>query len=306
MHEGRIRTAYGDEQKFIGYSGGMKIVRAHSLGFCSGVRRALKLALEAAAEGPPLYLLGELVHNGRVSQKLKALGATVLDEASIERIAKGSLVVIRSHGVAPDLVARLERAQARIIDATCPKVRANQKAAAAYAKEGYTVVVAGDRGHGEALGVAAHAPGSVIVSNPDEAAALEANGPLALIAQTTLSRQEYVAIRANLARQHPALKECGGICAATADRQEALLSLCEQVDAIIVIGGANSSNSRRLAELARAQGKPCWLVEDPEDMPIALAAYARIGLTAGASTPDEDIDAAERVLERLSVKREKE
>lgn len=290
----------------MGYSKAMKIVRAQSLGFCPGVRRALKLALEAAAEGPPVYLLGELVHNGRVSQRLKALGAILIDEGSIESIAKGSLVVIRSHGAAPDLIARLEHTGARIVDATCPKVRANQKAASSFAAQGYTVVVAGDRGHGEALGVAAHAPGSVIVSDPFEAAGLKAKAPLALIAQTTLSKNEYEAIRASLLAANPALKARGGICAATADRQEALESLCGHVDAVVVIGGANSANSRRLAELARARGKPCWLVEDPEDLPAELAGYERVGLSAGASTPDEDIDQAERILERLSRARERE
>ncbi len=290
----------------MGYSKLMKIVRAQSLGFCPGVRRALNLALEAMAKGPPVYLLGELVHNGRVSQRLKALGAILLDEVSIESIAKGSLVIIRSHGAAPDTILRLERAGARIVDATCPKVRANQAAAAAAAAKGYTVVVAGDRGHGETLGVAAYAPGSVIVSDPHEAAELNVKAPLALIAQTTLSKKEYEAIRASLLSAYPALKARGGICAATADRQEALESLCGQVDAIVVIGGANSANSRRLAELARDRGKPCWLVEDPKDLPAELAGYERVGLTAGASTPDEDIDEAERMLERLSTARERE
>jgi 4-hydroxy-3-methylbut-2-en-1-yl diphosphate reductase len=280
------------------YSAGMKIVRARTLGFCSGVRRALKLALEAAAEGPPVYMLGELVHNGRVSRRLKALGAKILDEASIESIEPGAHVIIRSHGVAPDLLTRLERAEAHIVDATCPKVRANQKAAAAYAKDGYTVVVAGDRGHGEALGVAAHAPGSVIVSNPEEADALDLRGDIVLIAQTTLSQGEYAAIRASLLLKKPALKEHGGLCAATADRQEALAELCSQVDAIVVIGGADSANSRRLAELARALGKPCWLVEEPKDLPEEAASYERVGLTAGASTPEEDIDEAEAILKR--------
>jgi 4-hydroxy-3-methylbut-2-enyl diphosphate reductase len=288
------------------YSAGMKIVRAQSLGFCSGVRRALKLALEAAEKGPPVYMLGELVHNGRVSARLRALGAEILDESSIEGIEKGALVIIRSHGAAPDLIARLERAEARIIDATCPKVRANQKAAAAYAEEGYTVVVAGDRGHGEALGVAAHAPGSIIVSNQDEADALDLRGDAALIAQTTLSQREYAAIRASLLRKNPSLKEHGGICAATADRQDALAELCSQVDAIVVIGGANSANSRRLAELAWAGGKPCWIVEDPKDLPEEAASYERVGLTAGASTPDEDIDEAEGILERWSLRRGRE
>jgi len=272
----------------------MRVERARVMGFCPGVRRAVRLAEESAAAGESVFVLGKLVHNDRVVARLVNLGVRELDEAGIAALPPGAVVVIRSHGAAPAVFQALRAVGARVVDATCPKVAANQRAAAAAG--GRAIVIAGDRGHGETTALAAHAPGSVIVSSAEEAASVRVDDPAALVAQTTFSAAEYGAVREVLTRRFPALADLGGICDATASRQEALRELCARVDAVVVVGGVDSANTRRLAELAVALGKPAWRVGTAADLPPDIAAYDVVGLTAGASTPGEAIDEVERAL----------
>ncbi len=285
----------------------MKVIRARTLGFCPGVRRAVATAEHAAAEaartGRHAYVLGQIVHNPRVSRRLTGLGMGHLEDAEAPPPGgrlDGDLVVIRSHGTTPAVYERLTAAGATIVDATCPRVATNQKATASYAARGYTVIIAGDKGHGETLGVAGHAPGSIIVSTPDDARTVSVPGPVALVAQTTISETEYGAIRSALRERYPDLVDAGGVCGATRERRSAVEQLCREVDALLVVGGRNSANTRRLAELARSLGTPAWHVESAAEIPAELGSYAVVGLTAGASTPDEDIDEAEAALLALA------
>jgi 4-hydroxy-3-methylbut-2-en-1-yl diphosphate reductase len=280
----------------------MKVIRAASLGFCPGVRRAVLLAEDAArsaaAQGRPVFVLGQIVHNPNVAAGLEALGARQIGEA--ESVPAGSLVVIRSHGVPPSTIRRLHAAGVEVVDATCPRVLTNQREAASFAGGGYTVIVAGDKDHGETASVAGNAPGSKIISSPDEARTVQVDGPVALIAQTTLSDAEYDAIRDVLLARYPGLVDARGICSATHERRAALEMLCGKVDAIVVVGGKNSANTRRLAELARSRGLPAWHVETAAEIPAEAAKYAVVGLSAGASTPDNDINEVEHRLMELA------
>jgi len=284
----------------------MKVLRATTLGFCPGVRRAVAIAEKAAAgasaSGARGFVLGQIVHNPRVSARLEALGMARLDET--DSLAPGGLagavVVIRSHGAAPAVFERLTAAGATIVDATCPRVAANQKAAEAYAGKGYLVVIAGDKGHGETLGIAGHAPGAIVVSTPAEAVFVPVDRPIALIAQTTISEFEYDAIRAALLARRPDLVDAGGVCGASRERRSAAEEFRGRVDAVLVVGGKNSANTRRLAELCQALGLPTWHVENAAGIPDELGAYGTVGLSAGASTPDEDINEAEARLLELS------
>ncbi|MBN2875688.1 MAG: 4-hydroxy-3-methylbut-2-enyl diphosphate reductase, partial [Spirochaetales bacterium] len=212
----------------------------------------------------------------------------------------GSVVIVRSHGVPPATIKHLEEGGALIVNATCPRVTANQRAAEQFAAAGRLVVVAGDRGHGETISVAAHAPGALVVSSVDEARVLETDQALALLAQTTMSEREYDAIRDVLAARYADMIDGRGICGATHERQAAVRELVGQVEAVVVVGGANSANTRRLAELARSLGVPAWRIESADELPTELAAFKTVGLTAGASTPDADIDAVEAALLALS------
>ena len=262
---------------------------------------------EQAAErsgNHPVFSLGRLVHNRTVTDKLEARGIRML--ADDELPPPGSVVVIRSHGVSPEMLKRLADAGASIVDATCPKVTANQRAAAMHAASGRMVMIAGDEGHGEVTGLAGHAPGALVVPDRHRALACHHDGPVTLIAQTTMSQAEVDGIASALAENNKDLIMAGGICGATADRQNALRELLPQVDAVVVVGGKDSANTRRLTAIAREAGKPVWQVANAKeisapDLAGELCHFERIGLSAGASTPDEDIAAVERRILELGA-----
>ncbi|MDR0878450.1 MAG: 4-hydroxy-3-methylbut-2-enyl diphosphate reductase [Treponema sp.] len=322
----------------------MKIIRAKVLGFCMGVRRAVDLALaEAAAAqgtGHAVFTAGPLIHNPVVLKDLEARGVKILDEADIKDLS-GDVVIIRAHGIGPETEKELAGRGARIADATCPKVKASQMKARALARAGYRIFLAGEEHHGEIAGlqgyiaascaeaaldgtaVAGDAPGrqGIVAANAAEAEIkaekLFSGAPLsktALIAQTTISPGEYEAIGEAIKKFFPDLEIVNTICGATEDRQKALRDLLENVDAIVVAGGRESSNTRRLLAIAQASGKPAVLAETAADISCALtaalpaefksyAAWGRltIGLCAGASTPDDVINSIETALKNLYI-----
>jgi 4-hydroxy-3-methylbut-2-enyl diphosphate reductase len=276
----------------------MKVLRASVLGRCMGVRRAVDLALETARRegGAPVYTIGPLIHNPQAVRELAAEGVLAITEAELDGRVAGRAVVIRAHGVPPALRERLGALGARVVDATCPRVIASQRKARALHGRGYSVVIAGDAGHGEVTGIAGYAPGAVVVGGPDEAREARVSAPVALIAQTTIKREEYEAIRDALAERFPGLEVVDSICPCTAERLEALAGLAGEVEAIVVVGGRNSANTARLLATARELGKPAWLVETAAELPPEAFGYAVVGLTAGASTPESLIDEVEAAL----------
>jgi 4-hydroxy-3-methylbut-2-en-1-yl diphosphate reductase len=311
----------------------MIVKRAAVLGRCMGVRRAVELALKTAeAEektGRQVFTLGPLIHNPQAVADLEARGIRALMKNDEAGDLRNAVVIIRAHGVPPELKAQFEARGAKIVDATCPRVIASQRKAEDYAKRGYQVVIAGDRDHGEVTGLSGYAqkgaasaphPNRVavsIVASATEAAALELSPPLALIAQTTITDAEYQSIRkalaARLAEQErraegkgleasaeaqasPALVVVDSICPATEERLEALERLAAEVDAIVVVGGRNSANTARLFSTAVAFGKPAWLIETAAELPPEAFGYERVGVTAGASSPDEVVDEVEAAL----------
>jgi 4-hydroxy-3-methylbut-2-en-1-yl diphosphate reductase len=281
------------------------VKRAKVLGRCMGVRRAVELAQDTVRReaGAAVYTLGPLIHNPQAVKELADQGIFALSEGELDlrdadgvaRVS-GKAVVIRAHGVPPELRERLEALGARIVDATCPRVLASQRKARDFFRRGYSVVIAGDAGHGEVTGIAGYAPGAVVVGGPEEARAVEARGPVALIAQTTIAREEYDAIRDALAERFPDLEVVDSICPCTKERLDALQDLASEVDAIVVVGGRNSANTARLHSSALALGKSAWLVETAAELPSEAFACERIGLTAGASTPESLIDEVEALL----------
>jgi 4-hydroxy-3-methylbut-2-enyl diphosphate reductase len=314
----------------------MKVLRAKVLGFCMGVRRAVEMT-EAEIAGPEqVYTMGPLIHNPQTLAFLADRGVWILDEADLEadRDFRGALI-IRAHGISPAVEKKLRDREARsasgvssfrIVDATCPRVKASQLTARSLAEQGYRIFLAGERDHAEIRGIYGYAltgkgetagkpagevpeGGSlspcVIVGSPEEAeAAARAalNGPgnppikTALIGQTTISEAEYRAIAEVLCKAFPGLEVQQTICGATRDRQNALRELCSAADALVIAGGRNSANTRRLLSIARECGKPAWLAESAADLSAEAGAYPVVGLSAGASTPDSVIDEVEQAL----------
>jgi 4-hydroxy-3-methylbut-2-enyl diphosphate reductase len=294
----------------------MKVLRAKVLGFCMGVRRAVELAereVRAAAPGQKYYTLGPLIHNPRVLDSLKKEGLEILDETGLSGSLENTTVIIRAHGVSPVVEAELRERGVRVLDATCPKVKANQLTARALAAGGCRIFLAGEEDHGEVAGIRGYAVESgagdccIVAGNAVEAEEaaekLYREAPeakTALIGQSTISPEEYQSIGEGIKKFFPRLKIADTICGATRDRQDSLRELCGQVEALIVAGGKDSANTRRLLAIARDQGKPCWLVEGVEELPPEISAYERVGICAGASTPDQVIYDIENKLRNCS------
>jgi 4-hydroxy-3-methylbut-2-enyl diphosphate reductase len=296
-----------------------------------------------------VYTMGPLIHNPQTLASLAARGVRILDEGDLEdRDFRPGALIIRAHGISPGvekkLLLRAEQhrdAQAkpafRIVDATCPRVKASQLAARSLAERGYLIFLAGERDHAEIQGIygyaltgkdtggsGAHDPGEapggtagrvppggsfspcIIVGSPEEAdtaaRTVLKGGPensfvkTALIGQTTISDAEYSDIAAALTKSFPRLEVQRTICGATRDRQNALRELCSLADGLVIAGGRNSANTRRLLSIAGECGKPAWLAESAADLPAEAAACSVVGLSAGASTPDSVIDEIEQAL----------
>jgi 4-hydroxy-3-methylbut-2-enyl diphosphate reductase len=268
-----------------------RVLLASPRGYCAGVERAVE-TVERALEryGAPVYVRKQIVHNLHVVRGLEARGAGFVED---EREAPpGATIVFSAHGVAPSVHASAGARRLRTIDATCPLVTKVHVQARRYAASGYTIVLIGHAGHEEVVGPLGAAPAAtVLVESVEDVEALEIDpgAPLAYITQTTLSVDETAGIIAALRRRYPAVhapaKE--DICYATSNRQWAVKELLPLVDLLLVIGSANSSNSNRLVEVARAGGVAAHLIEDESAIHETWLAGARVvGLTSGASAPE--------------------
>ncbi len=285
----------------------MQIIRARVLGMCMGVRRAEQLAHQAAEEaarsGERVFTYGPLIHNPQAVEALERQGVQVLDPVLVESDGvpdlRGAVVIIRAHGASLEALGRLKAAGARIIDATCPRVIRSQRLARRYEKEGWQVILVGDPSHGEITGILGHTTHALVVDSPETARNLAPQlkaRRCALIAQTTIREEEYEAVIAVFREQVAVVSSEKTICPATRERQDALIELCSMVDAVVIIGGRNSANTRRLFTAAAGCGKPAWHIETAGEVVPEMARYSRIGLTAGASTPDFIVDEIETAL----------
>jgi 4-hydroxy-3-methylbut-2-enyl diphosphate reductase len=226
----------------------------------------------------------------------------------------GTTVIIRAHGISPALEEELRSRHAVLVDATCPHVKKNQLKARSLVEAGTILFIAGEEQHGEVIGLQGYAARSIVVANAREAAEAAARlrredpgASAALIAQTTISAEEYGRIGEAVKAVFPGLEIIHSICNATEERQESLRELCTQVDAVVIVGGKDSSNTRRLLEIARSLGKKAWLVESAAELCSAaelqpliaeIAGYQNIGRSAGASTPDSVIAEIEASLSK--------
>ena len=281
----------------------MEIIRASVLGFCFGVRRAVELAEKALAENKDktVYSLGPLIHNENALRALSAKGLITVDEQQVGEIPSESVVIIRAHGVAPSVTDALEAKKCTIIDATCPRVKASQKMVERYSNQNDYVVLTGDRNHGEVIGIAGYAGENFSqIQDYTEAESFDIkdseNKNVILLSQTTYSPKEFEKIESLFRSKFKNLAVMNTICPATSERQEALLELCKKVDGVIVIGGKNSANTKRLYQTAAANCKQAIHVQTAAEIPSDFYKLNTIGITAGASTPDSIIDEVESFL----------
>ncbi len=279
----------------------MELWLANPRGFCAGVDRAIEI-VEIALErfGPPVYVRHEIVHNRHVVEGLRAKGAVFVDDPA--DVPPGSLLIFSAHGVSPAVREASEARGLRVIDATCPLVTKVHVETLRMVRDGFEVVLVGHAGHVEVEGTLGHAPDRIhLVETVDDVAHLAVSDPdrLGCVTQTTLSVDDTREIVAALTRRFPAIRlpRKDDICYATQNRQNAVKRLAETADVVVVVGAPESSNSNRLVELARKAGRRAHLVQSAADLDAAwLRGAARIGVSAGASAPEELV---ERVVERL-------
>ena len=276
----------------------MKIKKAKALGFCFGVRRAIEVVERGVEEYGPIDSLGSIVHNPEVVKRLAAKGVNVVD--GLERIRKGT-VAITAHGARPEVMHEAAARGLRLIDATCPIVRKLQKMAQRLQGDGFQVLIYGDADHPEVQAVLAWTNGDgCALQNPEAPLALHGRR-VALLAQTTKSEESFTAFVAKFMTKNIGcineLRVINTTCPETEERYQAARGLAKECDLIIVVGGRNSANTRKLAETCMATGVETRQVETAAEIdPAWLVGKDSVGVTAGASTPDESI---EQVVERL-------
>lgn len=278
----------------------MEVLLARNMGFCYGVRRAVDMALAAddSVMARKLATLGPLIHNPQMIEKLAANGVDVINSLAD---ASGRTVLVRSHGVGPEVYDDASRRGIELRDATCPHVKRAQLAARQFAERGFQVVVAGEKNHQEVKSILAWAgPGAVAAETVSDLSAYQAGGKVGLVSQTTLERDVFEAIKAELLAKVEILEVAPTICTATEERQQAARQLAQAVEVVVVVGGRNSANTRHLAEVCRKAGVRTYLVETAEELDLAwFSGVQSAGITAGASTPDWIIEEVKQRMENM-------
>ena len=275
----------------------MEIIVAKSAGFCFGVKRAIEMVESALMDQEkPIYSLGPLIHNPQVVEELHQKGLQVVE--TVDHIPEGR-VVIRSHGVGPGVYQIAEECALELIDATCPFVKNVQQLAVLLREQGYLVVIFGEREHAEVRGVLESVAGEAMVVDEVYQLQLEKlTGKIGLISQTTQDIESYRRLVDAIIPYAKELRVFNTICLATSQRQQEAAGLSRQVELMIVVGGRNSANTARLVEICKNSGVTAYQVESADELELSwFTNINRVGVTAGASTPDQYIQA---VIQKIS------
>jgi len=284
----------------------MEIILAKTAGFCFGVNNAIRIAEDMLGKGGAISTLGYLIHNDQVVNDLKEKGIRAI--SCISEAPEGSKVIIRAHGVAPGIYEEAKKRNIEIVDATCPYVKKIHKLVEKMHKDGYTIVIAGDREHPEVIGVNGWCGNSALIANtPEEAEAFAPiDGKCCLVAQTTITRERFDGIYDKLKEKCKSVVKFDTICSATSSRQEEAEKIARISDVMLVIGSRKSSNTRKLYEICSKYCKKTYLIETYGDLPpINTKEVQTLGITAGASTPERTIKEVIEKMDELN-KQEKE
>jgi 4-hydroxy-3-methylbut-2-enyl diphosphate reductase len=284
----------------------MEIIRARDMGFCFGVRRAVEMMEAAAQQVGPLTTLGSTVHNRQVVEKLRQKGVEVV--ANLDEI-DGRPVAITAHGVGPQVIEALGQLGVSVVDTTCPIVTRSQQWAKRLADEGFAVIVFGDPEHKEVRGVLGWTGGhGIAIADEADLDRLPDDLPsrVAILSQTTQTEARFAAFIRHLFETRmeriSELRVINTLCNATTAQQAAAQELARQVDLMIVIGGRDSANTRHLAEVCREEGVETYHIETADEIdPAWLQGRERVGVTAGASTPDSSVDEVVAQLEEMAA-----
>lgn len=275
----------------------MEVILCSPRGFCAGVVRAIQVVEECLERfGPPIYVKHQIVHNPHVVGELEAKGAVTVE--TVEEIPEGARVVFSAHGSPPDDFEQARARNLQVIDAVCPLVTRVHNEAKKYHNEGRKIILVGHEGHQEVKGTMGQAPMELVDETSENGIpAWDADTPVAVLTQTTLSTGDTAAAIDHIRGRFPQAQVRNDICYATTNRQAAVSKMATMVDLALVIGAQNSSNCNRLLELARSLNIPAYLINGPEELkPEWLAGVERVGIASGASTPEVLVDAVIRAL----------
>src|SRR3954470_6629655 len=271
---------------------------AKRTGFCYGVREAIDRAKEASAAGKPTHTLGQVVHNEGVIRDLESLGIETVD--TLDDVDHGAAVVIRAHGVRPEVMERATARGLEVIDGTCTWVIQEQKEIVKLVDEGYTIVLLGTPKHPEVVGLLGFAPNAIVVDEEDDWEQIPRRKKMALISQSTQPPWKFEKLAAYMVGRSHELKIVNTVCPVTIRRQEDTLEAAREVDLMVVVGGRSSANTKELTRLCGIAGTPAIQIEGEADLTdeAAFGTARVVGVTGGTSTPIEDLHAvARRILE---------
>lgn len=275
------------------------ITVAEHAGACYGVQRALDLVQKVASEARgPVHTLGPLIHNPQVVAGLEAAGVSVVEDVPEDG---GSTLVLRTHGVVPEVESLARERGLEVVDATCPYVKRAHHAAERLQRDGYQVLVVGEAGHPEVEAILGHAPGAVAVADVSALDGVTLSKRVGVVVQTTQAKATLDAVVSRLTAIASEVRVINTICEATSERQQAAAELAARSDVMVVIGGRNSANTTRLATICGGACARTHHIELPSELEAAwLAGAERIGVTAGASTPTVQIEQVVRAIEALA------
>lgn len=282
----------------------MEVILAENAGFCFGVNRAMDLALEIGAEqADSVYTLGPLIHNPQAVRKLKSVGIEVEDD--VDKIAEGT-VIIRSHGVPPKVLTEAQEKGLNVVNATCPFVKRAQEKAKELMENGYDIVISGDKDHPEVIAIWGYTDNqAIIIEGESDFDKLDKLKKVGVVAQTTQSLDNLQKLTNYLLAHVTELKVYNTICTTTGERQNEAAELSKQVDLMIVIGGYNSANTNRLAEICSENGAKTYHIERADELKLDwFENIKKVGITAGASTPNWIIKEVLMIMSEINESRE--
>jgi (E)-4-hydroxy-3-methyl-but-2-enyl pyrophosphate reductase len=266
-----------------------EIIIAEHAGFCFGVKRAVDIAVNRqAVEGTKTYTLGPLIHNNDVINRLKEQNIVPISDTDINSLDETVSVVIRSHGVTPEVISRIEQTGANLVDATCPYVSSIQKKARTYRDQGYQIIIVGDASHPEVIGINGWCDNLAIITK-DGSDLTDLPPKVCIVSQTTERLSNYNKVVEYVSLHCEEVKTFNTICKATSDRQSSADEVSKRVDLMLVIGGKSSSNSKKLYEICSMNCKNTIFIENKDELSEELFEddkLEKVGITAGASTPD--------------------
>jgi 4-hydroxy-3-methylbut-2-enyl diphosphate reductase len=278
----------------------MQVKIAKTAGFCWGVRRTVDKVMEVAEAGAaPVVTLGPVIHNPQAVEAMRKKGVSAV--RAISDVADGTTVVVRTHGAPKGELSAAKERGLEVVDGTCPYVKYPQVAVQRLSREGYHVVVVGDAEHAEVKGVASYAEGPVTVVKPGGPVPELSAKKVAVLAQTTCIGAAFERVVGALALRHPEVRALNTICSDTEERQEDARQLAREVDAVVVVGGKASANTRHLAEICKEVQPRTWHVETEDELQAGwFAGCSTVGISAGASTPDWVVEGVAVRLRSLS------